>query len=232
MPDRTSGAHYSLAGNLSPAQPGRKDRPALRQQAEAAGHVGDLRGALASVNAIEQHRTTLLHQVVHDLKGDVLGVNLAATLLDQPAMPEAARAESTTYLKQAVSGLNTMLEELMQLARLQAGQETRKISPFDAVALLTELRAAHQPFALERQLFLVFSGYAPIRPVQTQVLSGSVLDALVGFITRPAALAVTSITRAAPPIRPACISQNWTPLIRSSRPPSQPTRLLHMKRCR
>ncbi|MDI1249120.1 MAG: HAMP domain-containing sensor histidine kinase [Lacunisphaera sp.] len=132
------------------------------QQAEAASHVGDLRGALASVNAIEQHRATLLHQVVHDLKGDVLGVSLAATLLEQPAMPETARAESTTYLKQAVSGLNTMLEELMQLARLQAGQETRKITPLDAAALLTELCAAHQPLALEHQLFLGVQGPATL----------------------------------------------------------------------
>jgi signal transduction histidine kinase len=130
------------------------------QQAEAAGHVGDLRGALASVNAIERHRSTLLHQAVHDLKNDVLGVNLAATLLDQPAMAETARAESTTYLKQAVQGLNTMLEELMELARLQAGQETRKVAPFDASALLTELGEAHQPFARERKLFLALDGPA------------------------------------------------------------------------
>jgi len=128
------------------------------QQAEAAGHVGDLRSALASVHAIEQHRATLLHQVVHDLRGDVLGVNLAATLLAQPAMADATRVESTVYLKQAVSGLNTMLEELMQLARLQAGQETRKIAPFDAAALLTELGAAHQPMALEAELVLSVQG--------------------------------------------------------------------------
>lgn len=135
------------------------------QQAEAAGHVGDLRGALASVNAIERHRSTLLHQVVHDLKSDVLGVNLAASLLEQPAMAETDRVESTAYLKQAVSGLNTMLEELMELARLQAGQETRKIALFDAAALLTELGAAHQPFALERHLFLGMHGPARL-PVE------------------------------------------------------------------
>ncbi len=130
------------------------------QQAESAGHVGDLRGALASIKTITQNRSTLLHQVVHDLKNDVIGVNLAATLLGQPAMPETERAESTSYLKQAVQGLNTMLEELMQLARLQAGQETRKIAAFDAAALLTELCAAHQPFALERRLFLGVQGPA------------------------------------------------------------------------
>jgi signal transduction histidine kinase len=130
------------------------------QQAEAASHVGDLRGALFSVTAIERHRSTLLHQAVHDLKSDVLGVNLAATLLEQPSLAENDRAESTVYLKQAVSGLNTMLEELMELARLQAGQETRKIAPFDAAVVLTELGAAHQPLALERRLALDVQGPA------------------------------------------------------------------------
>jgi signal transduction histidine kinase len=132
------------------------------QQAEAAGHVGDLRGALASVTAIERHRSTLFHQAVHDLKSDVLGVNLAATLLERPAMAETARAASTAYLKQAVAGLNTMLEELMELARLQAGQETRKIAPFDVAVLLTELGAAHQPLALERRLSLHAQGPASL----------------------------------------------------------------------
>lgn len=128
------------------------------QQAEAAGHVGDLRGALASVNQIERHRSTLFHQAVHDLKNDVVGVNLAATLLGNASMAEADRLESARYLKQAVQGLNTMLEELMELARLQAGQETRKIAAFDAAVLLTELCAAHQPIARERQLSLGVQG--------------------------------------------------------------------------
>lgn len=130
------------------------------QQAEAAGHVGDLRGALASVSQIERHRSTLFHQAVHDLRNDVVGVNLAATLLGQPAMAESDRLESATYLQQAVLGLNTMLEELMELARLQAGQETRKIAPFDAAVLLTELCTAHEPMARERQLFLGVKGPA------------------------------------------------------------------------
>lgn len=130
------------------------------QQAEAASHVGDLRGALASVSQIERHRSTLFHQAVHDLRNDVVGVNLAATLLGKATMAEADRLESATYLKQAMQGLNTMLEELMELARLQAGQETRKIAAFDAAVLLTELCAAHEPMARERQLLLGVQGPA------------------------------------------------------------------------
>ncbi|MBK8475597.1 MAG: HAMP domain-containing histidine kinase [Opitutaceae bacterium] len=128
------------------------------QQAEAAGHVGDLRGALASLREIEQHRSTLFHQAVHDLKNDVLGVDLAATRLGQPTMADTERVRSATFLQKAVQGLNSMMEDLMQLARLQAGQEARRIAPFDATALLTELCAAHQPFAHERRLSLQVEG--------------------------------------------------------------------------
>ena len=132
------------------------------QQAEAAGHVGDLRVALASITEIERHRSTLFHQAVHDLKNDVLGVNLAATLLGKPAMAETDRVASATYLKHALEGLNAMLEELMELARLQAGLEARRIATFDASALLVELCAAHQPFARERHLSLGVEGPAQL----------------------------------------------------------------------
>jgi len=128
------------------------------QQAEAASHVGDLRGALAGVSQIEQHRSTLFHQAVHDLKNDVTGVNLAATLIGNASIADSDRLKSADYLKQAVQGLNSMLEELMELARLQAGQETRKIAPFDAAVLLAELCAAQQPLALERELILKAHG--------------------------------------------------------------------------
>lgn len=135
------------------------------QQAEAAGHVGDLRGALASLSEIERHRSMLFHQAAHDLRNDIVGVNLAATLLGNAVTLESERLESVAYLKHAVQGLNTMIEELMELARLQAGQETRKIAAFDAAALLTELCAAHQPIALERQLFLGVQGPAGLAAV-------------------------------------------------------------------
>jgi len=43
------------------------DQYGRMQQAESAGHVGDLMGALASVNEIERRRATFIHHAVHDL---------------------------------------------------------------------------------------------------------------------------------------------------------------------
>ncbi|MBE0543543.1 MAG: HAMP domain-containing histidine kinase [Verrucomicrobia bacterium] len=131
------------------------------QQAEAAGRVGDLMDALDTVNELERRRATLLHQAVHDLNSDVLGVSIAVTQASRIDMGDTARIESGAFLQRAVQGLNTMLGELMELARLEAGQEERKLAAFDAGELLAKLCEGNQPLARERKLFLKTEG--PLR---------------------------------------------------------------------
>lgn len=131
------------------------------QQSEAASRVVDLMQALATMDEVEQRRAALIHQAVHDLNSDVLGVSIAATMVGKPHLAEAERAESVAFLQRATRGLTAMLGELMQLARLEAGQEKRKLAGFDAAALIAELCAGNQPFARERNLFLRTEG--PLR---------------------------------------------------------------------
>lgn len=128
------------------------------QQAEAAGRVVDLTNALVTVDEIEQRRAALIHQAVHDLNSDVLGVSMAATMVGRTNLAEADRAESAAFLERAVQGLTTMLGELMELARLEAGQEKRKLAAFDAADLIAKLCEGNQPFARERNLFLKTEG--------------------------------------------------------------------------
>lgn len=128
------------------------------QQAEAAGHVGDLRSALASIHEIERRRTTMFHQAVHDLRNDVAGVHISAQLLERPALADAQRTEFSGLLRLSVQGLTAMLGELMDLARLEAGQEQRKITRFDAATLITDRCGVNEPLAREHGLFLQTDG--------------------------------------------------------------------------
>ena len=130
------------------------------QQAEAAGRVADLMNALATVDEIEQRRARLIHQAVHDLNSDVLGVTMAATLVGRAQLAEADRMESVAFLERATQGLTTMLGELTELARLEAGQEKRKLAAFDAAELIANLCAGNQPLARERRLYLKTDGPA------------------------------------------------------------------------
>ncbi len=130
------------------------------QKAEAAGRVGDLRSALTSIHEIERRRATLFRQAVHDLRNDVAGVHLSAQLIDHPNIAETERAEFATLLRKGVFGLTGMLGSLMDLARLEAGQEHRKVSRFDVAEFVTAKCDGNQPFARECGLFLEARGPA------------------------------------------------------------------------
>ncbi len=128
------------------------------QQAEAAGRVGDLEHALASVNELERQRTALIHQAVHDLRSNVQSVNSAAEVLVSSDIAEADRVEFTALLQQGVQLVSTMLGELMELARLEAGQDRSQIAQFDVAPLLSELCDVSRPIAQERNLYLKAEG--------------------------------------------------------------------------
>ncbi len=128
------------------------------QQAKAAGQVEYLTSALASVSELERRRAALIHEAVHDLGSNVFGVTVAANQLGAASVAGAERAEFASVLKHGVQGITAMLGELMELARLEAGQETREISRFNAATLVTGLCRLNQPFARERSLLLEGDG--------------------------------------------------------------------------
>lgn len=128
------------------------------QQAEAASHVGGLSKALERVQEIERARSVLIHQAVHDLSSNVFGVSLAANALGKTAVAETQRVEFAGILQQSVEGVTAMLSELMELARLEAGQEEREIAPFDVSALVNRLVTLNQGAARAGNLQLAAVG--------------------------------------------------------------------------
>jgi signal transduction histidine kinase len=128
------------------------------QQAEAAGRLSDLEGALASISGIERRRAALIHDAVHDLNGNVFGVSLVARVLAAPDIAAAERADFTKQLEQGMQSVTTMLYDLKELARLEAGRETRQITEFDAAAVVIELGNANRQIAAGRGLFLEVKG--------------------------------------------------------------------------
>jgi signal transduction histidine kinase len=128
------------------------------QQAEAASHVGGLSQALERVQEIERARSVLIHQAVHDLSSNVFGVSLAANALGKTAVAETQRVEFAGILQQSVEGVTAMLSELMELARLEAGQEKREIAPFDVSALVNRLVTLNQGAARAGNLQLAVVG--------------------------------------------------------------------------
>ena len=130
------------------------------QEREAAGHIGDLERALAQIHELEKERAELWHQAAHDLRGN-LGVLVSATaVLGRPA-PDAMRAKFLNVLERNVTSLHHLLEDVMDLSRLQAGKERRSVSSIDVGTELRELCDGLEPQASQRKLFLRCDGPVP-----------------------------------------------------------------------
>ena len=130
------------------------------QQTESAGHVNDLEIALSSLHAMERSRAEAWRTAAHDLRGSVTVVTGAASLLNVTGaeMPEPIRVEVADMLSKSVASLHDMLNDLLSLARLEAGHEQRELTTFDAATLMRDFCTASQASATDRGLFLKMDG--------------------------------------------------------------------------
>ena len=130
-------------------------------QAESAGHVNDLQQALEALHKIDSSRAEGWRTAAHDLRGSVTAVKGATSLLladGGSALPESARVEVADMLGKSVSSLHEMLNDLLSLARLEAGHDQRELSTFDASKVLRDFCTASQTAATDRGLFLHVDG--------------------------------------------------------------------------
>ncbi len=128
------------------------------QQIEAAGHVQDLERALESLQTLETQRAALWQQAAHDLRGNLSVVSLVAAGLATPVGMAEKRERFLASLDRNVRALQSLLEDVTSLARLQGGQEVRIIAPLDAGRMMRDLAAAMEQFAQERGLVLTLAG--------------------------------------------------------------------------
>ena len=152
-------------------------------QAEAAGHVRDLEQALATLNQLEQTRAEAWREAAHDLRGSMTVVEGSTTLLQSEDIGEPARSQVLEMLQRSVQTLHEMLNDLMSLARLEAGHEQLQVAPFDAATLLTDFCTTSLPLAHARGLYLKMEGPASL-PVEgdrakvQRILQNLLLNAL------------------------------------------------------
>jgi signal transduction histidine kinase len=128
------------------------------REIEADGYARDLELALSQLRSLEQRRAELWRQATHDLRGN-LGVVVHATAgLGHPEVADEAREHFVRFLQRSVQSLQTMLDDMMNLARLQAGREVRELASVDAAALVRDLVDAFRIQADQRGLYLRIDG--------------------------------------------------------------------------
>jgi signal transduction histidine kinase len=158
-------------------------RYAQLQQSEAASRVRELESALDQLRELEQQRAEAWREAAHDLRGRVHAIASASKVLTGDGVPEQHRAPFSEMLRLGVQSLNRLLGDLMDHARLEAGQERRQITRFEVGMLLKEFCETIRPVAAEKGLFLVAKGTTPFwiegDPAKIQrILQNLLLNAL------------------------------------------------------
>jgi signal transduction histidine kinase len=128
------------------------------EQREAAGHVQDLETALDEVQQLEEQRAELWRQAAHDLRGNLGVVANATVALTHTSLQESSRDDFVRILMRNVTSLHHLLEDVTSLARLQAGQEQRRIEPLDVSPIMQQLCEGIRPLAQQHHLFLRCDG--------------------------------------------------------------------------
>ena len=147
-------ARMKLAEQVSEAMSKSAQRYFQLERVEAAGAVHDLERALAEVRELEKKRAGLWQQAAHDLRGNLGVVSNVAQGLAFRDLPADRRDEFVALLSNNVTALRHLLDDVTVLARLQAGQEERRVAPFDAADLLRRLCDDVRPLADAKKLSL------------------------------------------------------------------------------
>jgi signal transduction histidine kinase len=132
------------------------------QQSTAASRVQELETAVEHLRHMQRQRADIWRQAAHDLRDNVGLVSNATVVLNHPGATEAIRAQSLGGLERGVSSLRALLEDLLSLARLEAGQERLSVGAFDAGELLAGLCQNAQGLAASRGLALRAEGPATL----------------------------------------------------------------------
>jgi signal transduction histidine kinase len=151
-------ARLKLAEQISEATSLSAERYFRLERVEAAGSVLDLERALADVRELERRRGELWQQAAHDLRGNLGVVSNAAQGLTFAGLPAARRQDFLGLLRNNVTSLHHLLDDVTSLARLQAGQEQRRVAAFDAAAELRRLGDDLRPLAESKGLSLQVDG--------------------------------------------------------------------------
>jgi signal transduction histidine kinase len=164
--------------------------PFRDQAGEILGYVGSQRD-ITQYKELERLKDQFILEVSHELRTPVTNMGLFAELLER-GRPEK-KAEYMSILKSEINMLMKMIEDILDLSRLEVGKYKKSTFKYmDMNLLIDQVVAAHQPLAQEGGLDLTFFGEADlpkiygeqnqIARVLTNLLSNAIRYTTSGYV--------------------------------------------------
>ena len=169
------------------------------QRLQATNRANTLQQAVNQMQELSQQRGDILRESTHDLRGSFGIVNMAADLLKAADLNEADRQHFVDMLSRNLTNVQDLLTSLMDLSRLEAGQEPLQTESVNVAQLLQEIVTSAQPMADERGVILQADG-PPSLMVETdriklqRIVQNLLLNALKYTISTPDRRAIVSVS--------------------------------------
>ena len=132
------------------------------QRLEAATRATSLEQAIQEMEALSRQRLDMLRTSSHDLRSGLSLSMGAAYFLQMDDLSSQEKQQYVDMLNRNLANVHSLLTGLMDLARLESGQEPLQLEEFDIAQLLRDLVDSVQPMAAERSLILRADGSAPM----------------------------------------------------------------------
>lgn len=134
---------------LPPFTPADRSAPAELEaaQREVESEHSRLTQALANAEAALAMRDEVLAIVAHDLRSPLNAVLTSAAFLIDVEHAEHERARLLTVIRRAASGMNRLIDDLLDVARMESGAFTVELHPVDLGALATDVCEQFRPQA-------------------------------------------------------------------------------------
>ncbi len=151
-------ARLKLAEQISSATSESAAKYFRLERVEASGTVLDLERAMGELRMLENARAELWQQAAHDLRGNLGVVSNVTEGLGFDSLTADRRQSFLVLLRNNVTALRHLLDDVTGLARLQAGREHRAVTRFDTAEILRNLCDDVRPLADARKLYLRTAG--------------------------------------------------------------------------
>lgn len=178
-------ATHLLSRFIGEAMAASVERYDALRKAEAASVLRDLEGTKQRMEQLDRARVQLLREAAHDIKGGLSAITGASSVIRASEENHGNVGEMAAVIEGSVTSVTEMLDALLDLARIEAGEEVPEIEEVDVGELLSALGEGYESAAGQKGLKLDTEGPAKLR-VQTDAvklrrITGNLLNNAVRY---------------------------------------------------
>jgi len=133
-----------------------------------------------SLRRADQLKSRFLSDMSHEFRTPVNSILALTRLLDEGALDDEQRKQ-VTLIRRSADGLASLVEDLLDLAKIEAGKIEIRPAEFDVANLFSALRGMLRPLLVNRSLSLVFEDAEGLPPMITD--EGKLSQIIRNFIS-------------------------------------------------